>query len=248
MRSGKMRTCAIIVLGLLVTGGHAPPVGAQPNAAAPRPAAAKVAVLDFHDSSGGAVKPNEVLYLSDKVRGSARRVLPAARFVLMTRDNISELLPEGRTLADCVGDCAVETGRRIGADYVATGEVTTFGGEIRVTVNLHETANGNLLGQVQAGSARLLDVEKELDQQVLSLLGPLGSGAAGAQGAVGAEQRLGGGAQAWAADGPAEEIVSFSSEPGGAMVEIDDRPVCETPCTQALVPGLYRIQVRRCAT
>ena len=67
---------------------------AAPASAAPVPAvAARVAVLDFQDASGGAVSPQEVLYLSNLVRGAARRTLPAERFVLMTRENIQELLP-----------------------------------------------------------------------------------------------------------------------------------------------------------
>jgi len=141
-----------------------------------QPPPQRLAVLDFHDSSAGSVKSQEVIYLSDLVRGLSRRALPADLFLLMTRENILELLPQGRSLADCVGDCAVETGRKIGADMVVTGEVTTFGGQLRVTVNLHEMKNGNLLGQVVAGAADVLGVESDLKAKVMELLVPLRNG------------------------------------------------------------------------
>ncbi len=205
----------------------------------------RMAVLDFHDSSAGAVKPQEVLYLSDLVRGAARRTLPAERFLLMTRENIQELLPQGRSLADCVGDCAVETGRKIGADYVATGDVTTFANEIRVTVNLHETASGNLLGQIRAGAPDLLGVEQDLDAKILGLLRPLRGGGEGAGSANDVEVPLGGGAKAWSASGQAKEVVSFDSVPGGAMVEVDEQPIGETPCRRALALGTYRVDIKK---
>jgi len=198
----------------------------------------RLAVLDFHDSSAGGVKSQEVLYLSDLVRGLSRRTLPANLFLLMTRENILELLPQGRSLADCVGDCAVETGRKIGADLVVTGEVTTFGGQLRVTVNLHEMKNGNLLGQVVAGAADKLGVESDLKAKVMELLVPLRGGGAPGGGADLTEGRIGGGATAWTADAAAKTVVSFASDPPGAMVEIDGQPVGETPCGRALANGV----------
>jgi formylglycine-generating enzyme required for sulfatase activity len=213
--------------------------------AAAQDASQRIAVLDFHDSSEGGVKPREVLYLSDLVRGAARRSLPAEHFLLMTRENILDLLPEGRTLADCVGECAVETGRRIGADHVVTGEVTMFAGEIRVTVNLHETASGNLLGQIRAGAPTLLAVEQDLDQKILELLAAL-RGAPSRSGEAGVvEQPLGGGATAWSAAGVSEEVVTFASQPAGAMVEIDGQPIGETPCSRALIPGVYQVGIKK---
>ncbi len=205
----------------------------------------RIAVLDFHDSSTGSVTPEEIRYLSDLVRGSARSTLPASRFVLMTRENILEMLPEGRTLADCVGECAVETGRKIGADYIATGEVTMFAGEIRVTVNLHETGSGNLLGQVRAGAPNLLGVEKDLNRQILDLLAPLRGRAGGSSATAQDERAIGGGTKAWSAAGVAEEIVTFASEPVGAMVEIDGQPVAETPCKRAMAPGVYQVGFKK---
>ncbi len=237
MRLGRNTLLILFTLLLL---------GAPMNAALALPATpSRLAVLDFQDRSSHAVTADEVLYLSDLVRGAMRRNLPADRFLLMTRENILELLPAGKTLADCMGECAVETGRRLGADHVATGEVTSFAGEIRVTVNLHETGSGNLLGQVRAGAPTLLGVERDLEQKIVELLAPLRGGeAGGARGDV-AEGVIGGGATAWSARGAAKTVVAFESDPSGAMVEVDGQPVGETPCSRAMVPGIYKVGVKK---
>ena len=237
---------ALVILALIACWAEAAEPTADLSSATQFPAVtARVAVLDFQDASDGAVTPQEVLYLSNLVRGAARRTLPAERFVLMTRENIQELLPEGRTLADCVGECAVETGRRIGADYVATGEVTVFAGEIRVTVNMHDTATKNLLGQVIAGAPKLLGVEKDLNGKILTLLAPLRGNVALAVPVGGEERPIGGGTQAWSAGGATEEVALFESDPAGALVEIDGQPVGETPCKRALRVGVYQIGFKK---
>ena len=63
---------------------------------------------------------------------------------MITKENILVMLPSGKTLADCEGSCAVDTGRKIGAHWVLVGEVVRFGATIRVTLKLHHTASGIL--------------------------------------------------------------------------------------------------------
>ncbi len=206
----------------------------------------RVAVLDFHDSSTGRATPEEVLYLSDLVRGVARRVLPADRYLLMTRENIQEMLPQGRTLADCVGDCAVDTGRKLGADYVVTGEVTAFGGQIRVTVNLHGMQTGNLIDQVRPGAPNVLGVEKDLEEQARALLLKLRVPAPSDAAAPDPGTAPGNTSpEPWSATGSTRVVASFTSEPAGAIVEIDGQPLGETPCKRALATGVYQLGLKK---
>lgn len=206
----------------------------------------RIAVLDFHDSSTGHATPEEVLYLSNLVRGVARRVLPAERYLLMTRENMQEMLPQGRTLADCVGDCAVETGRKLGVDYVVTGEVTAFGGQIRVTVNMHGMQTGNMVDQIRVGATNVLGVEKDLEDQATALLLKLrvlaGGEAAGLE--PGGEENKAP-SELWSASGPTRMVVSFTSEPAGAIVEVDGQPLGETPCRRALAYGVYQVGFKK---
>src|SRR4051812_22058741 len=100
--------------------------------AAPAPAAAivrlpdgaHVAVLDFKRSAGFSVE--DARYLTDVVRAALLQAAP--RLSVMTRENLLVLLQaSGKDLAECEGECEVDTGRRIGADAVVSGDVLKFG-------------------------------------------------------------------------------------------------------------------------
>jgi hypothetical protein len=131
----------------------------------------RVAVLDFHNRAE--LDVNEIDYITDIVRISARQALPSSRYIVMTKDNILELLPPGTSLIDCVGECSVETGRMIGADFVVAGEVTTFGGELRIAYTLYSTASGDLISGDRVGAKDILGLEQPLDKSVKSIFDPL---------------------------------------------------------------------------
>ncbi|MDP8222376.1 MAG: SUMF1/EgtB/PvdO family nonheme iron enzyme [Candidatus Lernaella stagnicola] len=125
--------------------------------------APRVAVLDFQNPAG--LEQQEVDYITELVRTEARKMLPRDRYVLMTKENIQDLLPpERRNLSECVGECEVETGRMIGARYLATGEIVRFGGELRVTVRLYDVETGNLLESRRAKGKKTLDLEAPLER------------------------------------------------------------------------------------
>ncbi len=129
---------------------------------------ARLAALDLDDSLG-LVEREEAQYLSDAVRASIRDVLPVAHYVMMTRENIFELLPEDVDLASCVGSCAVEAGRRIGCDYIVTGRITRLAGEMRVSLELHDTRSANLLAAEQVGATSTVELEPALRQAAAQL-------------------------------------------------------------------------------
>ena len=128
--------------------------------AAPRPLSAvpkKLAVLEFHNYTG--ISEHEAMFLTDLVRGAAVLALPEEGYLVMTRESIFELLPPGKTLTDCVGECEVETGRNIGADYIVSGELIRFGASLRLSLKLFETQTSRLIGTqtVKAGAVEELE-------------------------------------------------------------------------------------------
>ena len=95
-----------------------------------------VAVLETV-TLGTSISKAERAFLTDKLRSKAIEVLPTYNdFVIMTRDNILAMLPPGRSLEECEGECMVETGKNISADYVAQARVGQFGSELPVTVEV----------------------------------------------------------------------------------------------------------------
>ena len=50
------------------------------------------------------------------------------------------------------------------------------------------------------------------------------------------------GAGSWVAKGTTREIVEFSSNPSGAMVMLDGKPLCQsTPCSKEVAPGVHKL-------
>jgi len=60
---------------------------------------------------------------------------------------------QGKHIEDCEGECEVDTGRRLGADYVVSGELLRIGTSFKLDLRLHETREGQLL-RVAAASGQ----------------------------------------------------------------------------------------------
>lgn len=112
----------------------------------------KIAVLEFVNLAE--LTGPEAQYVPDLVRGEATR-LPQGGYLIMTRENILEMLPPGVDLASCEGACEVETGRNVGADYVVSGQIIRFGSQIKVSMKLYETGTGALLASERASAANV---------------------------------------------------------------------------------------------
>jgi hypothetical protein len=135
--------------------------------AQPAPAA-RLAILDLRQSGGTGDEVGR--YLSDVVRVAARDVLPQAGYLVMTRENVLELMPPGTSLVDCVGDCSVEIGRKIQADYVVSGELLQVGSQLRVSLSVFDCRTANLMGQAQARGPTEETLETDLLNEASTLL------------------------------------------------------------------------------
>src|SRR5438105_12616436 len=97
-----------------------------------------LAVLEF--KSKVEEKGFDAGYFADKVRSTALEALPGVQ--VMTRENVVVLLEaQGKKLEDCEGECEVDTGRLLGADYVVTGELFRVGSSYKLNLKMHETAS-----------------------------------------------------------------------------------------------------------
>ena len=136
---------------------------AQGPAAVPAEAPKKlIAVLEFRSKLTDAEKADaDPGYFSDVVRAQALDELPRAR--LMTHENMLVLLAaQGKDLASCEGECEVDTGRRLGADFVIIGELLKFRTNFNLDLKLQTTSSGELITGAQA-SGKSVD---ELDAAV----------------------------------------------------------------------------------
>lgn len=85
-------------------------------------------------------------YLTNVLREQAVKELPASQnYTIMTRENITAMLPPGKSIEDCEGNCLAETGKNIAADYVCQARISSFNGSLTLSVELYETAGNKLI-------------------------------------------------------------------------------------------------------
>jgi len=185
----------------------------------------RIAVLDFENRE--ALDAASAGYLADIVRAEARRALPTDDTIVMTRDSILELLPPGTSLAECVGNCAVETGRRLGVDYVVTGEVIRFGGKLRVILSLYSTEEANLLVMKRVAAQDVLDLEERVSTAAEEVFATLPM----ARPALNQPSRR-------------RVTIELITDPPGAVAQFDDSTFCRsTPCNLEVAPGIYHLSL-----
>jgi hypothetical protein len=122
------------------------------------PLKGKLAVLDLKNFTRELTQQN-AQYFTDVIRQASLRMEPGLD--IMTRENLMVLLQStGKKLEECEGECEVDTGRRIGADQIISGEIQKVGSKFKLTLKLHDTHEGRLLAS-SIGSGKSID---ELDE------------------------------------------------------------------------------------
>jgi hypothetical protein len=129
----------------------------------------KVAVLELKNHTRE-LSPENVQYLTDVVRQAALRAATGAD--VMTRENLLVLLEaSGKKIEECEGECEVDTGRRIGADAVVSGELQRFGSQYKVSLRLHDTHVGKLLASSNGGGRSIDELEQSVQKAAVELFG-----------------------------------------------------------------------------
>ena len=93
---------------------------------------------------------------------------------MITRENLLVLLQAlGKSVADCEGECEVDTGRRVGADVVISGEGLRIGSIYKLNLKLHDTHSGRLLSGSTASGRTVEDLDADVARAVRELTQPL---------------------------------------------------------------------------
>src|SRR5437763_6343037 len=166
-----MRFCSVLVL-VCACATTAPPPAAEPTASRDASPPRIVAVLELRSKlhDGGAIDPG---YVGDRLRAEVLSSGIDARVI--SRENMLVLLQaQGKQLADCEAECEVETGRRIGADLVVSGELVRVGDSLKTSLRLHETRSGTLVAAVTAAGMNAEELDAHLAGAMRQLLAPLG--------------------------------------------------------------------------
>ncbi len=139
-----------------------------PGAAA---ASERLAVLELYNPAK--LEQQAVDYLTDRVRAATLATL-GERVKVLTRENLVALLPPQTDLADCAGaDCEIETGRRVGAGYVISGELVRLDATLKLSLKLHATGDGSLLSAEAASGDDADGLDSALAAVVARLVRPV---------------------------------------------------------------------------
>ncbi|MBS2024860.1 MAG: DUF2380 domain-containing protein, partial [Deltaproteobacteria bacterium] len=126
-----------------------------------------LAVLELRNFAQELTREN-VQYFTDMVRTAALKTQP--QLEVMTRENLVVLLQAtGKELSQCEGECEVDTGRRIGADEIVSGEIQKVGTQFKLSLRLHETHAGRLVASSQASGHSVDELDASAQQAVLEL-------------------------------------------------------------------------------
>jgi hypothetical protein len=119
----------------------------------------RLAVLELRNSTTE-LNAQQARYFTDLIRTATLQSAPHLEVV--TRENLLLLLEStGKDLANCEGECEVETGRRIGAEAVVSGEIQRIGRNFKISLRLHETREGRLIAAAVASAVSVEALDDE---------------------------------------------------------------------------------------
>lgn len=129
----------------------------------------RLAVLEFDVAAGLNI---DRLVFSDLARTAVNERAPS--LFVMTRESTDALLQaNGRKLADCTGECEVEIGRKLGADFVISGRIAKVGSYLFLTVRLFNEADGRLMTSADARGKDVDELINKTDAVLARLVAPL---------------------------------------------------------------------------
>ena len=202
----------------------------------------RVAVIQLKNQAE--LSKQEMTYLSDLLRQVISNNLPS-QYIVLTKENILALLPPDRSIEDCVGECEIETGRLLSAQYIVSGDVFNFGGRLRVNIRLHNTETGQLLGSEVAKGKELLDLESSVSQVGKALIQHLDPSSLAQNQTENIRRKIGGGSS-FQMNESQLLIVSFTSSPIGAAVVVDGVQHCsenQKECRVELTEGSHQVSL-----
>jgi hypothetical protein len=201
----------------------------------------RIAVLEFDNKAK--VDSNDVAYLAEVFRQKALG-LKASGYVVMTKENMMDLLPPGKSIEQCVGQCEVETGRLLGASYVVTGALFSVGSELQLIVKVYDTAKGEMLNSQEFSGRDIGKVRESINRSDAPDMYKALRNKTGVR--LSSDSALGkDGPDTWALPADTDgAVVEFRSSPEGAMVEVDGIPLCNTPCSKELALGNHDLSIK----
>ena len=205
-----------------------------------------LAVMDIQDSSGK-LKSSDVRTATDFLRGL---LLKSDRFEVVDKSRQEEkrkAVIEDLRLESGDGcydeKCRVRLGRELAADTALVCAIGAMGSTCTLICELipleKGTADASGIAEFVCGADGLVGALRSVAAQ---LTGQSGSGS---RAVSVTEGRIGETAEAWSPAATQRAVVSFASEPEGAVVLVDGKLTCQsTPCSETIAVGRRAVSMQ----
>lgn len=228
---------------LIIVGVFIAPVHAEETQKPERP---KLAVMPLQPLGG--VKKDVAKILTGMITNQAG----ATRMFreVISADEVSAVL-KAEQMKDALGcddvSCAAEISGALGADQMITGSVGKLGSKITIQLTLFDNKKMAVVKRAQESVKNDEDLYEAAVNSALSTL--FGRAVGGAQpGAAVGTTDIGERPTDWAPEAKGEQvIVSFSSDPAGAVVSVDGNLLCQDTskgCSKMLAAGGHRVSMQ----
>jgi hypothetical protein len=129
-----------------------------------------LAVLEIIPTEDASVSISEAQHITNELRRQATLTLPQDSYTVLTRDNLISLLPQDDAEADrLIESGAIGIGKAIGAGYVTQGYIKVFDKLLSLSVELYETENGGLIGNLVVEGPNATELLKLIRESSSSL-------------------------------------------------------------------------------
>jgi TolB-like protein len=207
-----------------------------------------LAVLQFVVGKGVSVERET---FTARLQNAALKAAPG--FSQMTQANILSMIQaQGKTLDECEGECAVDTGRRLGADFIVTGRISKVGRGLGLSMQLYDSASGQLLAGEDLDGANEEQLLAAVSEAAPRLFAPLaarvgGGGPVARSGqSEGREARIEESGAQVDFGGGNDLLVKIQSDPPGAVVLVDGRLLCQSaPCSKMVAAGAHEFTFQK---
>ncbi len=196
---------------------------------------------------GHAVTDQDGAAMTDQLRAAAVRVA-GRQLTIMTRENMEALLPPGTNLRCFAGACLATIGQKLQARYVMGGTVRKVGSRLELTVETYDSKTKALLGShvfLEKNVDKLVDAITEKAPGLLRSWLPIAQGPGSAAVPAMADQTINASEDLGAAASNLA-LVKFTSDPAGAVLELDGQLLCQsTPCSRNVEAGTHEVAMQK---
>jgi len=200
----------------------------------------KLAVMEIEDQSGRLPKK----MLETAAEALRTELVASNKFIVISKDRQRRTMikeEKKETWKECYDNqCRIQLGQALAADHILTGIVTYFGKRYTLTVEMIDLAKE---ATVKGAKAEFDGTEEGLAEAIKSIAAQIAGKKTGGTFQTG---KIGEQVEEWEVGQGEETIVKFDSKPGGAVVMVDGKILCQaTPCSKMLTQGRHEVTIQK---